>query len=201
MDDSIVGHFPALANGFDWESSRGIKAMHCVHDGGEIKSKDLAFSNPDYDQLKALQMDKERWGFQNLLNRYVTDPRLYQTAWNAFARYQNIDLLDKDAVFAHLINMVSGIRFGLEHVYNNGFTACELDHQHAERSVEGLFKYGVPMLTILDGEEKAEMIAFLSGEIEGYRSVGFIRLADQAQETLRGLATPSISEPQSIPQL
>lgn len=112
--DEIRERYSSIVREVDFETTAH---MIYVHDGGEIISKDLSRSHPDYDGLRPRHKKKERAGFR-WMTRNISDIELKAHARRLYERAEEKAPDDKEAQLTDVIDKVQAARFGLVNVFH-----------------------------------------------------------------------------------
>lgn len=179
--DEVEVSYRTLASVLDFNLIRG---MDVVHEVGEIVMGDLARSNPEYDRIKPRHKRKEKVAARGLLRKYIEDPDIQQKAIALYDQYASRKPDDPNALFFNLIDKIQAVRFGLDHVFNNTDFPRESRLRHAAFSIGLIFQFANPLLDILRGEAKGDLVKFLQVEFGRYIQGGFPELAREARHKL-----------------
>lgn len=181
LAEELRSNYPVFASAFDWIA---VENMIDVHDIGEIVTGDLVISRPDYLEVKKKHKQTERKGFFWLINRYIEDPKLREDLAKSYIRYTDLDPNDPEALLTHLLDKVQAIRFGLTNVYNDRIFPLDVSLEQAGKSIDLIFNFANPLISLTSGEVKSQLLAFVQVELGRYRKSGYPELADEARRRL-----------------
>lgn len=174
--------YPDLSRAIDGGAVRDILYLH---DAGEIIAKDLALSDPNYDNLRNQHKRKEKAGFRYMSREFIEDPILREEARRLYASYEDHPVDNKESLFAHFLDKVQATRFALDHVYVGDYqNNPELQINHEKEAMKysriGL-DFAVPLFHQIPQMAKVDLSRFILTHAKLYSDKGFENIAVSLQ--------------------
>lgn len=183
IDEEIENYFPALGEEIDMKR---VRALHYIHDTGELIPGDLVRTIPNYDQIRQGHKQKEEEGFHRLVDRYIKDPDLKQETTEAYQEYLGRKTVE--SLMANLLDKIQAIRFALQNVYDLNKAQNPNERakylKQANASIELIFEFATPLRSMLSPDARTELVTFLQLEIGRYRSAGYFEIFQDARSRL-----------------
>lgn len=185
IDQEVEGNYRTLAEEVGMER---VKVLHYCHDTGELISKDLVRTIPNYDQVRQAHKQKEEEGFYRLVDRYIEDPALKKEANDAYQEYKGKETLA--SLMANLLDKVQAIRFALQNVFDMNKAQGPEERakyiKQAQASIELIFEFANPLRSKLSPEAEAQLVTFLQLEFGKYWAAGYFEISQAARSRLFG---------------
>ncbi len=151
-----------------------VYPMAYMHDAGEIYAGDLAYTHPDYNNLKPQVKRRERAGFR-LLTRSLRDEKTKCLAKELYKRVEQKSPTDKEAQLVDFVDKAQAVGFGIDYVYPGHKIVNAQDRtDHLNRTANVLLKPGEALARALESPcAKKEALGLIRKEFERFTAKGY----------------------------
>jgi 5'-deoxynucleotidase YfbR-like HD superfamily hydrolase len=174
LAESVRSSYSTLAEKLDWDS---IADMIDVHDGGEIGPGDLDRSDLEYENKVKRHKRREHLTFL-FGSRRIADPNLRNDVLTTYWRFIKPEPSDIESNFAHLLDKVQALRFGIDNVFEGG-EQNPVSRQHMRLGIGDMLYYAGRIRDHSTAEIRKDISAFVQLEIGRIKRNGFPETAQE----------------------